>query len=89
MSKLFGFSCMLALAALTGPAFAQYMYLDVNGDSLNTSADRLNADGPTVLTIYLNTNHDRDGSLQTCNSHAASCGASTTEHGMPPDSLDT
>jgi hypothetical protein len=80
MSKLkpIGFSCMLALAAFTPPAFAQYMYLDTDGDSLNTSADRLNADGPTVLTIYLNTNHDRDGSPQTCNSHTASCGASTT-----------
>jgi hypothetical protein len=55
------------------------MYLDANGDGLNTSADILNAQGATVLTVYLDTDHDKNGSLQSCNSHtAATCGASTT-----------
>src|SRR5438093_3851419 len=77
--KVLSLSCMLALAALPGPAFGQYIYIDANGDGVNTSADSLNAAGPTILTIYLNTNHDKDGSLQTCNSHsAASCGATGT-----------
>src|SRR2546425_2570307 len=74
--KVLSLSCVLALAALTGPASAQYMYLDANGDGISSSADRLNAVGPAVLTIYLNTNHDRDGSQQSCNSHSsATCGA--------------
>ena len=77
--KVLSLSCMLALAALPGPAFGQYIYIDANGDGVNTSADSLNAAGPTVLTIYLNTNHDKDSSLQTCNSHsAANCGATGT-----------
>jgi hypothetical protein len=74
--KLLGCSTILALAVLVGPAPAQYIYLDANGDGVNTPADTLNPTGPTVLTIYLNTNHDKDGSLQTCNSHTtALCGA--------------
>ena len=77
--KVLSVSCMLALAALPGPVFAQYIYIDANGDGINTSADSLNAVGPTILTIYLSTNHDKDGSLQTCNSHsAANCGATGT-----------
>ena len=57
--KVLSVSCMLALAALPGPVFAQYIYIDANGDGINTSADSLNAVGPTILTIYLSTNHDR------------------------------
>ncbi len=45
------------------------MYLDADGDGINTFADSLSAFGSTTLTVYLNTNRDRDGSLQTCNSH--------------------
>jgi len=64
---------LVLLSSFTRSANAQYMYLDVNGDSLNTSSDRLNGSGQTVLTILLNTNHDRDGSSQSCNSHSVAC----------------
>ena len=44
---------LLALAAVIvlaigAPASAQYMYIDVNGDGLNTSADVLS---PSVTTV--------------------------------------
>ena len=59
---------------------AQYMYLDANGDGIHTAADQLNASGATSLDIWLDTTHDRDGSLQSCNSHN---GAATS--GSPLD----
>jgi hypothetical protein len=74
--KLIGSCCVLTILAT--PAFAQYMYLDANGDGVNTSADSLNAAGPTILTIYLDSGHDKSGSAQTCNSHTVSCGATGT-----------
>jgi hypothetical protein len=46
------------------------MYLDANGDGINTAADVLSASGTTPLDIWLDTTHDRDGSAQTCNSHS-------------------
>src|SRR5258706_10826087 len=76
--------CSLIIAAsliliLPPSASSQYLYLDTNGDGIHSTADKLSAVGPTLLTIYLDTNHDRDGSLQTCNSHSSAfCGASTT-----------
>lgn len=47
-------AAVLALA-VAAPVSAQYMYIDVNGDGLNTTADVL---GPTVTSvdIYLGTN---------------------------------
>lgn len=61
----------LLLAALAIPAIgdAQYIYVDTNGDGVHSAADRLNPSGATSLDIWLDTTHDRDGSLQTCNSH--------------------
>ncbi len=47
---------------------AQYMYLDTNGDGVNTAADQLTPT-TTSLGVWLDTNHDRNGSLQSCNSH--------------------
>jgi hypothetical protein len=40
---------------------------------------RMRATGTTILTITLDTDHDRNGALQTCNSHTVSngCGAAT------------
>jgi hypothetical protein len=58
-------------------AFAQYLYLDTNGDGRNTSEDHLKAVGSTNVAVYLDTNHDRDGSLQTCNSHSTGTKSST------------
>ncbi len=62
---------LLALGALfclfAGPASAQYIYLDTNGDGVHSSADLLQPNGtPTTVNAYINTNHNRDGSLATC-----------------------
>src|SRR6185295_7831486 len=56
----------LALLLLAPPAFAQYLYLDSNGDGVHTSADVLHAVGPTVIDVYLDTAHNRDGSATVC-----------------------
>ncbi|HYQ90320.1 MAG TPA: FG-GAP-like repeat-containing protein, partial [Candidatus Binatia bacterium] len=61
----------LALLLLATPASAQYMYLDSNGDGVHTAADVLHAIGPTVVDIWLDTNHNRDGSVATCTSAPA------------------
>src|SRR5260221_410850 len=71
---------LASLLALPVIGNAQYMYLDANGDGIHTAADQLNASGATSLDIWLDTTHDRNGSLQTCNSHS---GASTS--GSPLD----
>jgi len=70
-------SATLLLLSVAGPASAQYMKITSDNPSDPT---RLRSSGSTLLTITLDTNHDKDGSLQTCNSHtAANCpGASTT-----------
>ncbi len=58
---------LLGVAALllAAPAFAQYVYLDVNKDGVCTSADVLNSTVDSV-TVYFNTNHDKNGTLVTC-----------------------
>jgi len=75
---------LLLFAALLYPApsRAQYMYLDTNGDGVHTDADVVNPAGPTQVSVWLDTNHDRDGSLQTCNSHT---GAPHSWQGTPSD----
>ena len=55
--------CLLAFAA---PASAQYMYLDVNGDGVNTTADVLTS-ASTGVDVWLTTNANADGSPATCN----------------------
>jgi PKD repeat protein len=59
------------LAALLYPVSsrAQYMYLDTNGDGVHTDADVLSPTGLTHVAVWLDTHHDRNGSLQSCNSH--------------------
>ena len=71
---------LASLLALPIIGNAQYMYLDANGDGIHTAADQLNASGATSLDIWLDTTHDRDGSVQSCNSHS---GAATS--GSPLD----
>jgi len=75
--KLISCSWVLALAVFSPPAIAQYMYLDANSDGINTVDDQLNASGPTTITVYLDTTHDRDGSAQSCNSHTSPPGLGT------------
>src|SRR5207237_8711710 len=58
------------------PAAAQYMRILTDNPLDNT---RMRSSGTTILTITLDTDHDRNGSLQACNSHsAASCGIPST-----------
>ena len=74
---------VVALAGLTSVASAQYLRLLSDNPGDNT---RMRATGTTLLTITLDTNHDKGsgpngsgGALQTCNSHTgALCGNTTT-----------
>jgi PKD domain-containing protein/cadherin-like protein/Big-like domain-containing protein len=61
----------MLLFGLAAPATAQYLRITTDNPADNT---RLRATGTTILTITLNTNHDRSGSLQTCNSHQVAAG---------------
>ena len=57
----------VALAGVAGKAQAQYIWMDTNGDGVLTTADRMNANGtPTTVDFWINTDHNRDGSLATC-----------------------
>ena len=81
----FSMSAALFLcAALFRPpaANAQYIYLDTNGDGVHTDADIVNPSGTTTIAIWLDTGHDKDGTLQSCNSHT---GAPHSYGGTPPD----
>ena len=62
---------LLCRAASVG---AQYVYLDCDGDGVHSSADVLSPVKATTVTVYLNTQHDRDGKVQFCNSHTKSVG---------------
>jgi hypothetical protein len=56
-----------ALVVVTSPAAAQYMYLDSNGNGVHDSGDRLAPNGTaTTVDVWLDTNHNRDGSVATC-----------------------
>jgi len=63
-------SLVLVSFALSGsfitPSQAQYMYLDANGDGLNSTSDRLNHIGTTTLDLWLDTYHDRTGAVVAC-----------------------
>lgn len=69
-------SCLLPLAVVAAlmfgtPASGQYIFLDANGDGLNSQADRaLPPDrlGPAVTSVdvYLVTDKNRDGSAAVC-----------------------
>ena len=78
----------LLLLPFAGVANAQYLWMDSNGDGVNTAADVLNANGtPTTVDVWINTSHNKDGSLATCdtgdgdlatwNSYAVNLGTST------------
>jgi hypothetical protein len=60
---------IVALAGVAGTSQAQYMWMDSNGDGVNTAADVMQANGvPTTVDVWVNTSHNRDGSLAECNS---------------------
>ena len=57
---------LLLCTCLATPASAQYMYLDTNGDGVNSSADVIAPSGATAVDVWLDTNRNRDGSPATC-----------------------
>ncbi len=61
----------LALLVLVPSSSAQYLYLDSNSDGVHTAADVLHAVGPTVVDIWLDIGHNRDGSVATCKALAS------------------
>ena len=71
MKSSFWLVMLAVLLGLTRPASAQYLKLTTDNPTDNT---RLRASGATLLTISLNTNHDKSGATQTCNSHTIACG---------------
>lgn len=65
----------LFLLLTAAPAAAQYMRITTDNPADPTRL-RPGSAATTILTITLDTIHDRDGSVQSCNSHtAATCGA--------------
>jgi hypothetical protein len=57
---------LIAVLAAASPAAAQYIYMDTNGDGLNTWADSLNATGTTALDIWIDSGFNRNGSPGGC-----------------------
>jgi PKD repeat protein len=59
---------VVAIACFMQEATAQHMYLDSNANGLHDVGDKLNANGtPTTVDVWVNTNHNRDGSEAVCN----------------------
>lgn len=61
----------LVLLVLASPAYAQYIYLDSNGDGVRTGADKLHPVKPTAVDIWFDTAHNRNGSATSCHSDPA------------------
>jgi hypothetical protein len=57
---------VIAALAIGAPAHSQYIYLDVNHDGVNSSADVLTSTS-TSVDVYLNTNHNKAGTTIICN----------------------
>ena len=57
---------LLLYTFLATPASSQYMYLDTNGDGVNTAADVVAPSGATAVDVWLDTKRNRDGSAATC-----------------------
>ena len=65
-SKILGLLiAVVACAIHAPPSSGQYMYLDANGDGVNTVADVVNA-GTNVVDIWLDTDSNRNGSPAVC-----------------------
>lgn len=58
---------LTVLVTAAPAARAQYLYLDSNGNGVHDSGDRLATNGsPTTVDLWLVTDHNRDGSIATC-----------------------
>jgi hypothetical protein len=58
---------VVAALAISGPAYSQYMYLDVNGDQICDATDVLTP-STTSVDVWLDTDSNGDGSPAACNS---------------------
>ena len=54
--------------AISAPAYSQYIFMDSNASSSCTSADVITG-STTLVDVWLDTNHNADGSTQVCNSN--------------------
>ena len=61
---------VLAALAIGAPAYSQYIFMDVNHDAVNTTADLLTS-SITAIDVYQDTNHDKNGTLKTCAQNAS------------------
>src|SRR5689334_18393221 len=73
---------MLISMFFAGAASAQYMKITTDNPADNT---RMRASGTTILTITLDTDHDKNNALQTCNSHTIANGCGSTATGQTLD----
>jgi len=75
MKVFFGIGLLGAVLIWSAPADAQYMRITTDNPA---DSGKLRATGTTILTITLDTVHDRDGTVQFCNSHTSrNCGVPT------------
>ena len=56
---------VIAALAVGAPAYSQYIYMDVNGDGVCTSADVLTT-ASTGVDVWLDTSHDKLGNTVAC-----------------------
>jgi len=60
---------VIAALAIGAPAYSQYVYLDANNDGVCTLGDNLTS-ATTAIAVWLNTNHDANGTTKTCAANA-------------------
>lgn len=65
-SVLPSFLALWCVVSLARPATAQYIYLDTNGNGIHDALDALDLGGPTIVDVWLDTQHNRDGTLAAC-----------------------
>jgi hypothetical protein len=71
MRKYLLLAVAAAVAGLAPMALAQYIYLDANGNGVHDVGDQLQVNStPTTVDIWLDTNHNRNGSTATCGTGA-------------------
>ena len=61
---------VIAALAIGAPAHSQYIFMDVNADAASTSGDVLTS-SITAVDVYLDTNHDKNGTVKTCVQNAS------------------
>ena len=67
---------VIAALAIGAPAYSQYIWMDVNGDGVNTSADVLTS-SVTSIHVYLDTDNVKGGGAPT-----ATCGGNPLDIGL-------